>query len=404
MPRTLSRRLLLTLAAAALLGGAFLAGPGPAGAEDDPAPAAAVVPPVARPSEPRERHLRNIRQLTFGGENAEAYWSFDEKRLVFQSTRGAWPVDQIYVMDRDGKNVQRVSTGTGRTTCAYFLPGDERVLFASTHATGEAPPEVPAFDRSLGYVWPIFDEYDIYTACPDGRDVRPLVQHPGYDAEATVSPAGDRIVFTSTRDADIDLYSMALDGSDVKRLTSEPGYDGGAFFSWDGKHIVWRAPDRDSLDVASFRELLARKLVKPSQLEIWIMAADGSGKRMITRNGAANFAPFWHPDGRRIIYASNVHDPRGANFELYLVDIETLETERVTWFERTRPGAHRSDDFDGFAMFTRDGKTLVWCSNRHNDKPNETNVFVADWVDDPDAPPAPADADEAPEDATDEGG
>ncbi|MGE0192200.1 MAG: TolB family protein [Planctomycetota bacterium] len=377
-PRT---RLAAAVALVAVAGFVFFSA---ARAEDAPggeAPVAEPTPPRACAPLPGEKRLTNIRQLTFGGENAEAYWSFDEKRLVFQSTRGDWPVDQIYVMGRDGRDLERVSTGTGRTTCAYFLPGDERILFASTHADSPEPPKVPDYDRrKLGYVWPLFSSYDIYTAKADGTDIRPLVQNPGYDAEATVSPTGDRIVFTSTRDGDIELYSMAIDGSDVKRLTHEPGYDGGAFFSWDGKHIVWRAPDRDHLDVESYRELLARQLVKPSQLEIWIMAADGSGKRMITRNGAANFAPFWHPDGRHVIYASNVHDPKGANFELYFVDIETLETERVTWFERSRPGAYRSDDFDGFPMFTRDGKTLVWCSNRHNDKANETNVFVADWV------------------------
>ncbi len=361
-------------------------------ADDAPMPgepaALQPTPPVAREPEPGESRLRNVRQLTFAGENAEAYWSFDERHLVFQATRGDWPADQIYVMDRDGGHVRRVSTGTGRTTCAYFLPGDERILFASTHAASNEPPEMPPHDRrKLGYVWPIFNSYDIYTARRDGTDLRPLVQNPGYDAEATVSPTGDRIVFTSTRDGDIELYSMAIDGSDVKRLTHEPGYDGGAFFSWDGKHIVWRAPARDGFDAEEFRELLGRQLVRPSRLELWVMNADGSGKRMITRNGAANFAPFWHPDGVHVIFASNVHDPRGANFDLYLVNIETLAMERVTRYERMRPGAHRSDDFDGFPVFTRDGKTLVWCSNRHNARPNETNVFIADWV----AGPAVAD-------------
>ena len=208
-----------------------------------------------------------------------------------------------------------------------------------------------------------------------------LQDAPGYDTEATDSPTGDRIVFTSTRDGDLDLYSMAIDGSDVKRLTSAVGYDGGAFFSWDGKRIVYRAPNPELVDKKETAELLKRELVRPNKLEIWIMDADGGNKKMITRDGCASFAPFWHPDGKRIIYSSNRHDPRGGNFELYLVNIETLEIERVTYFERKRPGQRRSDDFDGFPMFTRDGKKLVFCSNRHNDKPNETNVFVVDWVD-----------------------
>ena len=339
---------------------------------------------VPMPREPfeKETRIRNLRQLTFGGENAEAYWSFDEKSLIFQSTRDGREADQIYIMDRDGKNVRMVSTGRGRTTCAYYMPNDERIVYASTHAAGDDPKKAPPYNPSVGYVWPVWRDYAIYSAKPDGTDLQVLADSPEYDAEATVSPTGDRIVFTSSRDGDIDLYSMAIDGSDVRRLTTEPGYDGGAFFSWDGKSIVWRAPSRDLVDAEAFKELLDRELVKPSQLEIWIMKADGSGKRMLTNNGAANFGPFWHPDGKHIIFSSNMHAPRSGNFELYLIDVETLETERVTWFERKRPGARRSDDFDGFPMFTRDGKTLVFCSNRFNEEPNDTNIFVCEWVSD----------------------
>ena len=335
------------------------------------------------PDEPeaasREVHLRDLRQLTFGGENAEAYWSFDETSLIFQSTRPPFEADQIFTMRADGSNQTLVSTGKGRTTCAYYLPGDREILYASTHGANDAPPPPP--DRSQGYVWPIYAAYEIYVAGADGSNPRNLTNSPGYDAEATVSPTGDRIVFTSVRDGDIDLYSMNLDGSDVKRLTDRPGYDGGAFFSWDGKRIVWRAPGKDDdVTKGDYQALLRRGLVRPARLEIWIMDADGKNKRQITSNGAANFAPFWHPDGKRIIFASNHHDEERSNFELFLVDIETKELERVTYFERRREGARRSDDFDGFPMFTRDGKRLVFCSNRYNDKPNETNVFVADWV------------------------
>lgn len=337
---------------------------------------------VPRETFENETHIANLRQLTFGGENAEAYWSYDERTLIFQATVPPYKADQIFTMNPNGGNVQLVSTGKGRTTCAYFLPGDKRILYSSTHKAGDAPPAMPKYDRrKLGYVWPIFNAYEIYTAKRDGSDLEVLASSPGYDAEPTVSPAGDRIVFTSTRDGDLDLYSMNIDGSDVKRLTNAPGYDGGAFFSWDGKMICWRAPNRDDVDVKETKALLARELVRPNKLEIWIMKADGSGKKMVTSNGAANFGPFWHPDGKRIIFASNMDDPRGANFELYTVDVNTLKTTRITHFARTRPGAHRSDDFDGFPMFTRDGKTLVFCSNRFNEKKNETNVFVADWID-----------------------
>lgn len=336
--------------------------------------------PSAKPREalPGETRLGNIRQLTFGGENAEAYWSFDEKRLIFQSTRPPFTVDQIFTMNADGGNLKLVSTGKGRTTCAYFLPGDRRILYASTHGADPKPPPPP--DRSQGYVWPIYPTYEIWVADADGRNPVNLTNNPGYDAEATISPTGDRIVFTSTRDGDLELYSMKLDGSDVKRLTHRDGYDGGAFFSWDGKKIVWRAPGKDDAIAEDYHSLLKMGLVRPAKLEIWIMDADGSNKKQVTRNGQANFAPFWHPDGKHVIFSSNHHDRKGMNFDLFLVNVETGKQERVTYLERMREGAHRSDDFDGFAMFTRDAKRLVWCSNRHNDKPNETNVFVADWA------------------------
>jgi TolB protein len=334
---------------------------------------------VSRGPLPQERHLRNLRQLTFGGENAEAYWSFAEDRLIFQSTRPPHTADQIFTMKADGSDVRLVSTGKGRTTCSYFLPGDKRILYASTHGAADAPPAPPG--RSRGYVWPLFESYDIWIADADGKNPVRLTDTPGYDAEATISPKGDRIVFTSVRHGDIELYSMNLDGSDVKRLTERPGYDGGAFFSWDGKRIVWRAPGADDdVSKTDYGLLLKEGLVKPNRLEIWVMDADGANKKQVTRNGQANFAPFWHPDGKRVIFATNHHDPDGMNFDLFLVDVETGALERVTWFQRMREGAHRSDDFDGFPMFTRDGKRLVFCSNRWNDKPNETNVFVADWV------------------------
>ena len=346
---------------------------------DEPAVAS---PAVAREADEREKHFRNLRQLTFGGENAEAYWSFDETHLIYQSRPTTDAADQIFIMGAEGESPRMVSRGEGRTTCAYFLPGDERILYGTTHLAGKAPPKMPEYDRrKLGYVWAIYNSYAIVSAKTDGTDEQVLQDVAGYDAEATVSPTGDRIVFTSTRDGDLDLYSMAVDGTDVKRLTSAVGYDGGAFFSWDGKRIVYRAPNPELVDKEETAALLKRELVRPNKLEIWIMDADGGNKKMITRHGCASFAPFWHPDGKRIIYSSNRDDPNGGNFELYLVNVETLESERVTYFERKRPGQRRSDDFDAFPMFTRDGKKLVFCSNRYNDKPNETNVFVVDWVD-----------------------
>ncbi|HYK91750.1 MAG TPA: hypothetical protein VE398_23490 [Acidobacteriota bacterium] len=320
---------------------------------------------------PGEKHLANIRQLTSvpGGENAEAYFSFDGRKLIFQSTRPPFQCDQIYTMTIDGSNLRLVSTGKGRTTCGYFLPGDKRLLFSSTHeASPECPPKA---DMSRGYVWAIYASYDIYTANADGTDLRPLTRSSGYDAEATVSPDGKRIVFTSTRDGDLDLYSMNIDGSDVKRLTSEVGYDGGAFFSPDSRQIVYRAYHPKNLgDVARYKELLSQGLIEPHTLEIMVMNADGSDKRQVTHNGKANFAPYFHPNGRQIIFASNVNDPKGRNFDLFLVNTDGTGLEQITF----------NDTFDGFPMFSPDGRKLVFASNRHDSVPGETNIFIADWI------------------------
>jgi Tol biopolymer transport system component len=322
------------------------------------------------PPFPGERHLTNIRKLTSipGGENAEAYFSTSGDKLIFQSTRPPYDCDQIFTMDLLGNNVRMVSTGKGRTTCGYFLPGDQRILYASTHEAGaECPPKA---DMSQGYVWALYQGYDIYTSRIDGSDVRPLTRTPGYDAEATIAPDGSRIVFTSVRDGDLELYSMKLDGSDVRRLTHEKGYDGGAFFSPDSKQIVYRAHHpKEPQDLERYEKLLAQGLIEPRSLEIMLMNADGSNIREVTHNGKANFAPYFHPNGRQIIFASNMNDPKGRDFDLFLINPDGTGLEQVTF----------NETFDGFPMFNRDATRLVFCSNRHDSKPGETNVFIADW-------------------------
>jgi TolB protein len=319
--------------------------------------------------EPGEKHLRNVRQLTSGGENAEAYWSFDGTRLIFQSTRDGHKADQIYIMEADGSSPHMISTGKGRCTCGYFFKGDRRVLFSSTHLDNPEPPPPP--DRSHGYVWGVFPGYDIFTARADGSDRRRLTDTPGYDAEATVSPDGQRIVFTSLRDGDLNIYSMQTDGSDVRQLTDQLGYDGGAFYSPDSQMICYRAyhPSRPE-EIDEYRELLKKNLVKPTKMEIFVMNADGSRKRQVTHNGAANFCPYFTPDGKRLIFSSNMDDPKGRNFDLYLIKLDGTGLERVT----THPS------FDAFPMFSPEGKKLVWASNRNARVTGETNIFVADWV------------------------
>jgi Tol biopolymer transport system component len=316
-----------------------------------------------------ERHLRNVRQLTFGGENAEAYFSGDGRRLIFQRKAGGLRCDQIFTMRADGSDLRMVSNGQGRTTCSYFFPRRERVLYSSTHLASPDCPPPP--DYSRGYVWAVYPSYDIFTANADGSGVRRLTDAPGYDAEATVSADGKRIVFTSTRDGDLDIYTMDADGRNVRRLTNELGYDGGAFFSRDGRQIVYRANHpRGAAEVGRYKKLLAENLIEPNALEIWVMNADGTNKRQVTRLGAASFAPYFFPDGRRVIFASNVNDPRGRNFDLYAVNVDGTNLERITYDET----------FDGFPMFSPDGRRLVFASNRRAAARGDTNVFIADWV------------------------
>jgi len=322
-------------------------------------------------AESGEVRLANVRQLTFGGQNAEAYFSASGRLLVLQREGPDEQCDQMYVMRIDDGGLRRVSSGRGRTTCGYFYDRDRRIFYSSTEHGGGACPPRP--DYSQGYVWGLYD-YDLYSASADGSGARRLTTNPGYDAEATLSPDGKTIVLTSLRDGDLDVYTMSVDGTGLKRLTTTLGYDGGPFFSPDGKLIVYRAyhpaTAEDSLE---YRSLLARALVRPAQMDLWVMNADGSNQRQVTRLPGASFAPSFHPDGRRIIFASNHRSPESRNFDLYLVDVDGSGLEQVT----------TSTEFDAFPMFSPDGRRLVWASNRHGTAPRETNIFIADWVERP---------------------
>ena len=318
---------------------------------------------------PGEQHLRNLKQLTFAGENAEAYFSADGKQLIFQSTRDGRQCDQIYTMNVEGSDVRLLSNGEGRTTCSYFFPNGRRILYSSTYLGGKECPPRPDFSK--GYVWAVYPTFDIFTARPDGSDVKQLTTTPGYDAETTITLDGKKLVFTSMRDGDLDIYTMDADGKHVRRLTSELGYDGGPFWSYDGKQIVYRAnhPQTEK-EKSDYLDLLKHNLIRPTTLEIWVMNADGSNKRQVTHNGKANFGPYFFPDGRRIIFASNMDDPKGRNFDLYKINVDGTGLERITF----------NDTFDGFPMFSPDGKKLVFASNRNAKIQGETNVFIADWV------------------------
>jgi TolB protein len=319
--------------------------------------------------EAQETHLKNLKRLTSGGQNAEAYFSFDGNKLSFQSTRPPFECDQIFSMNVDGTNVKLLNSGKGRTTCGFFFPDGKRIIYASTHLAGETCP--PAPDRSKGYVWPIYPAYEIFSANIDGSGLKRLTKSPGYDAEGTISRDGKKIVFTSMRSGDLDIYTMNADGSGAKRLTTEKGYDGGPFFSWDGTTIVYRAyHPKTKEELKEYESLLKQNLIKPSRAEIFIMSADGSNKRQVTNNGAANWAPFLHPNNRQIIFSSNLHDPERRSFSLYVINVDGTGLERVTYGAR----------FDSFPMFSRDGKRLVFASTRNAKEAREFNIFIADWI------------------------
>jgi TolB protein len=315
-----------------------------------------------------ERHFKNIRQLTFGGQNAEAYFSPDGTKLIYQSTVRGASCDQEYIVDLTTGDTKRVSSGKGRTTCGYFAyPKGDRIIYSSTEAAGADCP--PPADRSHGYVWAVYPSYDIYEAKPDGSNAHRITTTPGYDAEATWCARGGKFVFTSDRDGDLDLYEMD-DAGKVRRLTNSPGYDGGAFYNADCSEIVWRANHPEGKELDEYRGFLANGLVRPTKMELFVMKSDASDVRQVTRNGAANFCPYFHPDGKRIIYSSNFGDPKGREFDLWMIGKDGSNPERVT----------TAEGFDGFPMFSPDGKMIVWASNRADLASHETNLFIADWV------------------------
>jgi Tol biopolymer transport system component len=327
---------------------------------------------------PQEKHLKNLKQLTFGGDNAEAYFSFDGKAIAFQSNNKAWGLncDQIFYFPFAEGNMQNqkpslISTGKGRTTCSYFLPGDSLILYASTHKGGNDCPQDPP--RTGGkYVWGIYPTYDIYVANKKGEIVKQLTDTEGYDAEATVSPKGDKIVFTSTRGGDLDLWIMDIDGKNPRQITKELGYDGGAFFSPNGKQIVFRASrPKTEEQKKEYLELLKQGLVQPTNMEIFTCNVDGSNLKQITNLGKANWAPFFHPKGKKIIFSSNHKSERGFQFNLYMIDLKSKALEQITY----------DGVFDSFPMFSPDGKKIIFSSNRNNNGTRDTNLFIADWVD-----------------------
>lgn len=334
-------------------------------------------------SEKEKIHFKSLTQLTFGGDNAEAYFDKTGTKITFQATNKNWNAhcDQIFMMDLKkikitsttitiNNALHKISTGKGRTTCSYFMPDGKHILFASTHHKMDSCPPVPHIKGK--YVWPLYPQYDIFVADLNGNIVKQLTDTPGYDAEATVSPKGDKIVFTSTRSGDIDLWIMNIDGSNPVQITHELGYDGGAFFSPDGSKIVFRASrPKTEEEIKEYKELLAQNLVAPTNMEIFICDADGKNLQQVTHLGKANWAPFFHPSGKKIIFSSNHHSQRGFDFQLFMINIDGTGLEQIT----------TESNFNAFPMFSPDGKKLIFSSNRNNNGTRDTNLFLAEWKD-----------------------
>jgi len=327
---------------------------------------------------PDEHHFKNIQQLTFGGDNAEAYFSPDSKYIIFQRTNAAegLPCDQMFIgkLPAAGEkfSYQLVSTGKGRTTCGFFTKDGKNIIYASTHLGADTCPPVP--DRKKygnKYIWPLYASFDIFMASPDGKIIRQLTHTPGYDAEGTISPDGKSMVFTSVRDGDLELYTMDLTSLQVKRITHHLGYDGGAWFSPDGKKLIWRASSPQTPEaIQEYKAFLAEDLVAPTNMEIWVANADGSNPHQVTSFGQANWAPAFMPDSKRIIFASNQEYKRGFPFNLYTINEDGSNLQKIS----------RDKGFDAFPMFSPDGKKIIFCSNRNNGGTRDTNVFIADWV------------------------
>ena len=319
--------------------------------------------------QPGEKHFIDLKQLTFSGENAEAYFSSDSKSLIFQSHDGDSLCDQIYIMNIETRETKMVSTGVGVTTCSFFeYPDCKNFIYSSTHLGSKKCPPKP--DYRSGYVWKLYQDYDIFKSSIDGSNIIQLTDSDNYDAEGTVAFDGSKIIYTSMVSGDLDLWTMDLNGLNKKQLTNRLGYDGGAFYSPDVKKIVWRAyyPETEK-EIKDYNNLLAENSIRPMALQIWVMNSDGSQKTQITKNKSANFGPYFFPDGERIIFSSNMHDPKGRDFDLYSIDLNGENIERLTFY----------DGFDGFPMFSPDGKYLVFASNRNQIKKGDTNLFICEW-------------------------
>lgn len=315
-----------------------------------------------------EDHLTKIKQLTFSGENTDASFSSNNTEIIFQSTRDSLRCDAIFKMNSDGSDISQISSGKGIASSANIAPSNDTVIYSSTHVIDYQCPPKPEFSKD--YIWLLYSDYDLFTISSTGGGTERLTNSKSYDGGAVYSPKGDRIVFSSSRTGDYELFIMNADGSKVKQLTHEKGFDGDVVFSPDGKNIVWRAsrPKGDALH--DYRYQMSQGLIKTGKFELFMMKLDGGKPIQLTRNQAANFSPTFNPNGKEIIFSSNMSQKDGRNYDLYTLNIKTRKLERITYYS----------GFDGFPEFSSDGKKLMFTSSRNFRYKAEKNIFTADWV------------------------
>jgi len=327
-----------------------------------------------------EAHFKHLWQVTSGGENTRPRWSPDGDQIAYQFSNLALGIecDLVRVQDLDTGRLDRVSSGNGVSNVGGYLKGGRQVIFASTHAIQSDCPAPP--DQALGHVRSLDPAYDLYVVDLDSHDSRVVVDDAGHDAQASVSPGGDRIVFCSLRSGDAELWSCDSNGGELRQLTRSPGHEADPQWSADGSRIVFAATDFDPLredaHLGKYRDQLARWSAAPGSMKIEVMAADGAERRTVTAPGKANWDPCFTPDGQRIVFVSNHHGEgqHPTSYDLFLVDLDGSNLERVTYFDE---GIGRQ--FDGFPSFSADGRYLAFSSNRGAGQIGETNVFVAEW-------------------------
>jgi Tol biopolymer transport system component len=314
-----------------------------------------------------EDHLTKVTQLTFTGENTQASFSPDNKNIIFQSTRNRLRCDAIFRMHSDGSDISQISSGKGIASSAVISPDNNSIIYSSTQKVDYQCPSKPEYSKA--YSWLLYSSYDLFKDELTGGSDERIIKSSSYDGGAVYSPKGDKIIFSSGRTGDLELYIANSDGNNVKQLTNIDGYDGDAVFSRDGKYIVWRASRPKGNDLHDYRYQLSQGIIKEGKFEIFMMKLAGGKPIQLTNNGATNFSPSFDPNSNNIIFSSNMSQKDGRNYDIYTLNLKTRKLERITYYS----------GFDGYPVFSSDGKKLLFTSSRNFRYKAEKNIFIVNW-------------------------